>query len=28
MAFSGMLGSTFNFVFEVQLEKLQAADRF
>lgn len=28
MAFSGMLGSTFNFVFEVQLEKLQAGDRF
>jgi len=28
MAFSGMLGSTFNFVFEVQMEKLQAADRF
>ncbi|MFM8354086.1 MAG: peroxidase family protein, partial [Gammaproteobacteria bacterium] len=27
MAFSGLLGSTFNFVFEVQLEKLQAGDR-
>ena len=26
--FGGMLGSTFNFVFENQLEKLQNADRF
>ncbi len=26
--FGGMLGSTFNFVFEDQLEKLQNADRF
>ena len=28
MPFGGMLGSTFNFVFEVQLEKLQNGDRF
>ncbi len=28
MAFGGMLGSTFNFVFEVQMEQLQAGDRF
>jgi Ca2+-binding RTX toxin-like protein len=28
MAFGGMLGTTFNFVFEVQLENLQNADRF
>lgn len=28
MAFGGMLGSTFNFVFEVQLENLQNGDRF
>jgi Ca2+-binding RTX toxin-like protein len=28
MPFGGMLGSTFNFVFEVQMEKLQNADRF
>ncbi|MBD1205160.1 MAG: heme peroxidase, partial [Rhodobacteraceae bacterium] len=28
MVFGGMLGSTFNFVFEVQLEALQDADRF
>ncbi|MBI2315499.1 MAG: heme peroxidase, partial [Betaproteobacteria bacterium] len=28
MPFGGMLGSTFNFVFEDQLEKLQNADRF
>lgn len=28
MPFGGMLGSTFNFVFEVQLEKLQDGDRF
>ena len=28
MPFGGMLGSTFNFVFETQLEKLQDADRF
>ncbi len=28
MPFGGMLGSTFNFVFEVQLEALQNADRF
>jgi hypothetical protein len=26
--FGGMLGSTFNFVFENQLEKLQDGDRF
>lgn len=26
--FGGMLGSTFNFVFEVQMEKLQNGDRF
>ena len=26
--FGGMLGSTFNFVFETQLEKLQFGDRF
>ncbi|CAN1548371.1 An_peroxidase_bacterial_2 domain containing protein [Sphingomonadaceae bacterium] len=28
MAFGGLLGSTFNFVFEVQMENLQAGDRF
>ena len=28
MPFGGMLGSTFNFVFETQLEKLQNGDRF
>ena len=28
MPFGGMLGSTFNFVFEVQLEALQSGDRF
>lgn len=28
MPFGGMLGSTFNFVFEVQMEKLQSGDRF
>lgn len=28
MAFGGMLGSTFTFVFEMQLENLQAGDRF
>ena len=28
MPFGGMLGSSFNFVFENQLEKLQDADRF
>lgn len=28
LPFGGMLGSTFNFVFEVQMEKLQNADRF
>lgn len=28
MVFGGLLGSTFNFVFEVQMEKLQDADRF
>lgn len=28
MPFGGMLGSTFNFVFEVQMEKLQNGDRF
>ena len=28
MAFGGMLGSTFSFVFELQLENLQNADRF
>jgi Ca2+-binding RTX toxin-like protein len=28
MPFGGMLGSTFNFVFETQLEALQDADRF
>ena len=28
MPFGGMLGSTFNFVFETQLEKLQDGDRF
>ena len=28
MAFGGMLGSTFNFVFEAQLENLQDGDRF
>ena len=27
-AFGGMLGTTFNFVFEVQLENLQNGDRF
>jgi Ca2+-binding RTX toxin-like protein len=28
MPFGGMLGSTFNFVFETQMEKLQNGDRF
>ncbi|OYU01216.1 MAG: hypothetical protein CFE36_12075 [Sphingomonadaceae bacterium PASS1] len=28
MAFGGLLGSTFSFVFEVQMENLQAGDRF
>ncbi|AQZ34165.1 heme peroxidase [Pseudomonas sp. LPH1] len=28
MPFGGMLGSTFNFVFEVQMENLQDGDRF
>ncbi|MBY2949258.1 peroxidase family protein [Rhizobium leguminosarum] len=28
MPFGGMLGSTFNFVFEIQMEKLQSGDRF
>ncbi|RDJ13959.1 peroxidase family protein, partial [Rhizobium grahamii] len=28
MPFGGMLGSTFNFVFEAQMEKLQNGDRF
>lgn len=28
LPFGGMLGSTFNFVFEVQMENLQNADRF
>ena len=28
LPFGGMLGSTFNFVFEVQLEKLQDGDQF
>jgi len=28
MPFGGMLGSTFNFVFEVQMEQLQNGDRF
>jgi hypothetical protein len=28
LPFGGMLGSTFNFVFEVQLEQLQDGDRF
>ena len=28
MPFGGMLGSTFNYVFENQLEKLQNGDRF
>jgi Ca2+-binding RTX toxin-like protein len=28
MPFGGMLGSTFNFVFEVQMEMLQSGDRF
>jgi VCBS repeat-containing protein len=28
MPFGGMLGTTFNFVFEVQMEKLQDTDRF
>ncbi len=28
MPFGGMLGSTFNFVFEIQMEKLQNSDRF
>ncbi|MGV3576670.1 MAG: peroxidase family protein, partial [Devosia sp.] len=28
MPFGGMLGSTFNFVFELQMEKLQSGDRF
>ena len=28
MPFGGLLGSTFNFVFETQMEKLQNGDRF
>src|SRR3546814_7335075 len=28
LPFGGMLGSTFNFVFEVQMEQQQNADRF
>ena len=28
VAFGGLLGTTFNFVFEVQMEKLQDGDRF
>jgi len=28
MPFGGMLGSTFNFVFELQMERLQSGDRF
>src|SRR3712207_2878649 len=28
MAFGGMLGSTFSFIFELQLENLQNGDRF
>ena len=28
MEFGGMLGSTFNFVFETQMENLQNGDRF
>ncbi|URK89123.1 hypothetical protein LP421_32070 (plasmid) [Rhizobium sp. RCAM05350] len=28
MPFGGMLGSTFNFVFEMQMENLQSGDRF
>lgn len=28
VAFQGLLGTTFNFVFEVQMEKLQEGDRF
>ena len=28
MPFGGMLGATFNFVFEVQMENLQSGDRF
>lgn len=28
MPFGGMLGSTFNFVFEIQMENLQSGDRF
>ncbi len=28
MEFGGMLGSTFNFVFEYQMEHLQNGDRF
>ena len=28
MPFGGMLGSTFNFVFELQMENLQNGDRF
>lgn len=28
LAFNGLLGTTFNFVFEVQMENLQAGDRF
>ena len=28
MPFGGLLGSTFNFVFENQMEKLQDGDRF
>ena len=28
MPFGGTLGSTFNFVFEVQMESFKAANRF
>ena len=28
MPFGGLLGSTFNFVFETQMESLQNGDRF
>ena len=28
MPFGGLLGSTFNFVFENQMERLQDGDRF
>ena len=28
MPFGGLLGSSFNYVFETQMEKLQDADRF